>query len=68
MVGVYRKERNMTARRLTFEDLFKPNYDKKLDRKPARRKQRQANKYRQEEDRKRNWERIRRASIEEFGN
>ena len=57
----------MTVRRLTFEDLFKPNYDKKIDRKPARRKQRQANKYRQEEDRRMRWEQIRRVSVEEFG-
>ena len=68
MVGVYHKERKVTVRRLTFEDLFKPNYDKKLDRKPARRKQRQANKYRKEEDRRMRWEQIRKVSIEEFGN
>lgn len=57
----------MTARRLTFEDIFKPNYDKKIDRKPVRRKQSQAYKYRQEENRKRNWEQIRKVSLEEFG-
>jgi len=57
----------MTARRLTFEDLFKPNYDKKLERRPARRKQRQIDKHRQKEDRRMRWEQIRKISVEEFG-
>lgn len=57
----------MTVRRLTIEDIFKPNYDKRKDRKPARRKQSQAYRYKQEEDRKRRWQQIRNASLEEFG-
>ncbi len=57
----------MTVRRITIEDIFKPNYDKKIDRKPARRKQSQAYRYREVENRKRNWEQIRKASLEEFG-
>ena len=57
----------MAVRRLTIEDIFKPNYDKKKDRKPARRKQSQTYRYRQEEDRKRRWQLIRKASLQEFG-
>lgn len=57
----------MTVKRLTFEDIFKPNYDKKIYRRTARRKQSQAYRYREVENRKRNWEQIRKASVEEFG-
>ena len=57
----------MTVRRLTFEDLFKPNYDKKRKRRAERGRGSQASRYRTEENRKRNWDRIRKASLQEFG-
>ncbi len=57
----------MTVRRMTIEDLFKPNYDKKIQRKAERRKQRRMQKEIQRDYRKRNWERIRKVSVEEFG-
>lgn len=57
----------MTVRRLTIEDIFKPNYDKKRKRRAERRRGSQASRYRAEENRKRNWERIRKASMKEFG-
>lgn len=52
---------------MTIEDIFKPNYDKKIQRKAERRKQRRMQKEMQRDYRKRNWERIRKASVEEFG-
>mgnify|MGYP006961970927 FL=1 len=57
----------MTVRRLTFEDIFKPNYDKKIQRRAERRYQKRIYKDMQKDYRKRNWERIRKASVEEFG-
>mgnify|MGYP007104193010 FL=1 len=57
----------MTVRRLTIEDIFKPNYDKKIQRKAERRGQQRIYKDMQKDYRKRNWERIRKASMEEFG-
>ena len=57
----------MTIRRLTFEDFFKPNYHKKSKRRAKRRRGSQASRYRTEENRKRNWDRIRKASLQEFG-
>lgn len=57
----------MTVKRLTIEDIFKPNYEKKINRRTERRKQRSANKHRIKENRKRNWEQIRKISVEEFG-
>ena len=57
----------MTVRRFTFEDIFKPNYDKKIQRNAERRKQKRLHKDMQRDYRKRSWERIRKASLEEFG-
>ncbi|WP_296142374.1 hypothetical protein [uncultured Anaerococcus sp.] len=57
----------MTVRRLTLEDIFKPNYDKKISRRAERRNQKRLRKDMQRDYRKRNWERIRKASLEEFG-
>ena len=57
----------MTVKRLTFEDIFKPNYDKKINRKAERRNQKRVYKDMQKDYRKRSWERIRKASLEEFG-
>ena len=57
----------MTAIRLTIEDIFKPNYDKKINRKAERRDQKRVYKDMQRDYRKRNWERIRKASLQEFG-
>lgn len=57
----------MTVRRLTFEDLFKPNYDKKINRRAERRNQKRVYKSMQVDYRKRSWGRIRKASLEEFG-
>lgn len=57
----------MTVRRMTIEDIFKPNYDKKISRKAERRNQKRIYKDMQIDYRKRNWERIRKASVEEFG-
>lgn len=57
----------MTARRLTFEDIFKPNYDKKISRKAERRNQKRLYKDMQRGYKKRSWESIRKASLQEFG-
>ena len=57
----------MTVRRLTFEDIFKPNYDKKISRKAERRDQKRVYKDMQRDYRKRSWESIRKASLQEFG-
>nr|DAX75155.1 MAG TPA: hypothetical protein [Caudoviricetes sp.] len=57
----------MTVRRLTFEDIFKPNYDKKINRKAERRTEKRIYKDMQKDYRKRNWEQIRKISMEEFG-
>ena len=67
MVGVYHKETKMTVRRLTLEDFFKPNYDKKISRKAERRGQKRVYKDMQKDYRKRKWDRIRKASLQEFG-
>lgn len=57
----------MTVRRLTIEDIFKPNYDKKISRRSERRGQKRRHKEIQKNYRKRNWEQIRKISVEEFG-
>lgn len=57
----------MTVRRLKIEDIFKPNYDKKISRKAERRNQKRVYTNMQIDYRKRSWERIRKASLEEFG-
>lgn len=57
----------MTVRRLTFEDIFKPNYDKKISRKAERRDQKRVYKDMQKDYRKRSWDSIRQASLQEFG-
>lgn len=57
----------MTVRRLTIEDIFKPNYDKKISRKAERRGQKKVYKDMRKDYRKRSWERIRKVSVEEFG-
>lgn len=58
----------MTVRRLTFEDIFKPNYDKKINRRSERRPQKRLYKDMQRGYKKRSWDSIRQASVEEFGN
>lgn len=57
----------MTVRRLTVEDIFKPNYDKKINRKSERRGQKRIYKDMQRGYKKRSWDSIRQASVEEFG-
>ena len=57
----------MTVRRLTFEDIFKPNYDKKINRRAERRNQKRIYKDMQRGYKKRSWESIRKASLQEFG-
>lgn len=57
----------MTVRRLTFEDIFKPNYDKKISRRAERRNQKRLSKDMQRGYKKRSWESIRKASLQEFG-
>ena len=57
----------MTVRRLTFEDIFKPNYDKKIQRRAERRNQKRIHKDMQRGYKKRSWESIRKASLQEFG-
>lgn len=57
----------MTVKKLTFQDIFKPNYNKKISRKAERRDQKKVFKDMQRDYRKRNWERIRKASLQEFG-
>lgn len=57
----------MTVRRLTIEDIFKPNYDKKINRRAERRNQKRIYKDMQRGYKKRSWESIRKASLQEFG-
>lgn len=57
----------MTVRRLTIEDIFKPNYDKKINRRAERRNQKRLHKDMQRGYKKRSWDSIRKASLQEFG-
>lgn len=57
----------MTVRRLTIEDIFKPNYDKKINRRAERRNQKRLYKDMQKGYKKRSWDSIRKASLQEFG-